>query len=53
MRRHQQEDHSLAEQIQTAYVAHREVYGSPRLYVELQNQGIRCRKMASPPERVN
>ena len=42
MSRHRQEDHQLAEQIQTAYVAHREVYGSPRLYVELRDQGIGC-----------
>jgi len=39
---HAQSDAELAEQIQAAYVANRQVYGSPRLHVELAEQGIRC-----------
>lgn len=42
MSQHQQEDTQLAERIQMAYVANREVYGSPRLYVELKEQGMSC-----------
>jgi len=39
-----QSDAELAEQIPAAYayVANRQVYGSPRLHVELAEQGIRC-----------
>jgi putative transposase len=37
-----QSDAQLAEQIQAAYHAHRKLYGSPRLCVELHEQGIRC-----------
>jgi putative transposase len=32
----------LAEQTQAAYHAHRKLYGSPRLSVELHEQGISC-----------
>ncbi len=39
---HARADAVLAEQIQMAYQANRERYGSPRLHVELQEQGIRC-----------
>ncbi len=39
---HAQSDAELAEQIPAAYVANRQVYGSPRLHVELAEQGIRC-----------
>jgi putative transposase len=42
MSQHQYEDNELAEQIQMAYTANREVYGSPRLHVELREQGINC-----------
>jgi len=42
MSHHQQEDNRLAEQIQKAYTANREVYGSPRLHAELVEQGISC-----------
>lgn len=35
-------DTELAQQIQAAYAANRGVYGSPRLHVELQEQGMRC-----------
>jgi putative transposase len=39
---HQQEDALLANRIQAAFRANRDVYGSPRLHVELRAQGIRC-----------
>jgi len=39
---HRQEDNQLAERIQAAYLANWQVYGSPRLYAELQEQGISC-----------
>ncbi len=42
MSQHQKEDHVLAERIQEAYHANRDVYGSPRLHAELRTQGIRC-----------
>ncbi len=42
MSQHAQSDAYLAEQIQAAYQAHRRLYGSPRLYVELHEQGISC-----------
>jgi putative transposase len=42
MSQHHHEDTQLAERIQAAYHANREVYGSPRLHVEMQEQGIRC-----------
>jgi putative transposase len=42
MSQHAQADVQLAEQLQVAYHAHRRLYGSPRLYVELHEQGIRC-----------
>ena len=42
MSQHAQADAELAEQMQAAYYAHRKVYGSPRLYVELREQGISC-----------
>jgi putative transposase len=35
-------DAHLAEQIQAASSAYRKLYGSPRLYVELHEQGISC-----------
>lgn len=42
MSQHQLEDNQLAEQIQMAYTANREVYASLRLHVELREQGISC-----------
>lgn len=42
MSKHQEEDHWLADRIQAAYQARRQVYGSPRLHAELQAQGIKC-----------
>lgn len=41
MSKHQKEDALLADRLQAAYVANREVYGSPRLQVELQTQGLK------------
>ncbi len=38
---HQREDQQLAERIQAVYHANRQVYGSPRIHVELRDQGIR------------
>ena len=37
---HQREDNQLAERIQEAYHASRQVYGSPRIHAELRDQGI-------------
>jgi putative transposase len=37
---HQREDTQLAERIQEAYHASRQVYGSPRIHAELRDQGI-------------
>jgi putative transposase len=37
---HQREDNQLAEHIQVAYHASRQVYGSPRIHAELRDQGI-------------
>ena len=37
---HQREDQQLAERIQAVYHANRQVYGSPRIQVELREQGI-------------
>lgn len=42
MSQRSQADVELAEQIQAAYHTHRRLYGSPRLYVELREQGISC-----------
>jgi putative transposase len=42
MSEHARADAHLAEQIQAAYYACRKLYGSPRLYVELHEQGISC-----------
>lgn len=42
MSRHTRTDATLAEAIRVAYQAHRKSYGSPRLYVELHEQGISC-----------
>jgi putative transposase len=42
MSEHARADAFLAEQIQAAYYAFRQLYGSPRLYVELHEQGISC-----------
>lgn len=42
MSEHARADARLAEQLQIAYHAHRGHYGSPRLYVELHDQGIIC-----------
>lgn len=39
---HSREDAQLAEQVKTVFQANREVYGSPRVYAELQAQGIKC-----------
>ena len=40
MSQHQREDQQLAERIQAVYHANRQVYGSPRIHVELRDQGI-------------
>lgn len=40
MSRHQREDQQLAEHIQEVYHSCRQVYGSPRIHVELREQGI-------------
>jgi putative transposase len=37
---HQREDQQLAGRIQAVYHANRQVYGSPRIHVELRDQGI-------------
>jgi putative transposase len=37
---HQREDQQLAERMQGVYHANRQVYGSPRIHVELRDQGI-------------
>jgi putative transposase len=37
---HQREDSQLAERLQAAYHASRQVYGSPRIHAELRDQGI-------------
>jgi putative transposase len=42
MSQHQREDGQLAEQIQAASHANRELYGSPRVHAELQAQAITC-----------
>lgn len=42
MSQHAQSDAELAEAIRAAYQAHRRLYGSPRLYVELHEEGINC-----------
>lgn len=42
MSQHARADAELSQQIQAAYHAHRRSYGSPRLYVELHEQGISC-----------
>jgi len=39
---HEREDGELAKQIHRIFYAHRGVYGSPRVQVELREQGIRC-----------
>lgn len=42
MSEHIRSDAELAESLEAAYHAHRGRYGSPRLYVELCEEGIRC-----------
>ncbi len=42
MSEHARSDTRLAEQLQAAYHTHRGRYGSPRLFVELHEQGISC-----------
>jgi putative transposase len=42
MSEHQRADRRLADRIEEAYHANRQVYGSPRLLAELQAQGISC-----------
>ena len=42
MSQHAQSDAQLAEQIRVTYHAHRRLYGSPRISVELREQGISC-----------
>lgn len=42
MSQHARSDALLAEGMQAAYHAYRRLYGSPRLYVELHEQGIAC-----------
>lgn len=40
--RHEREDGELAKEIHRIFHAYRGVYGSPRVHVELREQGIRC-----------
>ncbi len=42
MSQHCREDGQLADHIQEAYHANRQVYGSPRIHAELRAQGISC-----------
>lgn len=42
--RHEREDGELARQIHRIFYAKRQVYGSPRVHVELRDQGIACSK---------
>jgi putative transposase len=42
MSQHQREDGQLSQHIQAAYHGNRGVYGSPRVYAELQAQGSTC-----------
>jgi putative transposase len=48
MSQHQREDQQLAERIHAVYYACRQVYGSPRIYAELHDQGISvsCKRVA-------
>src|ERR1700736_1318161 len=39
---HEREDGELAKEIHRIFHAHRSVYGSPRVHVELRERGIRC-----------
>jgi putative transposase len=39
---HQREDAKLAAQIQSLFVQHRRVYGSPRIHAALKAEGVRC-----------
>lgn len=41
---HEREDGELAKQIHRIFYAKRQVYGSPRIHVELREQGIACSK---------
>lgn len=41
---HSREDGELAKQIHRIFFANRGVYGSPRIYAELREKGIRCSK---------
>ena len=42
--RHAREDGELAKHIHRIFYASRQVYGSPRMHVELRAQGIECSK---------
>jgi len=42
--RHEREDGELAQHIHRIFYANRQVYGSPRVQVELRDLGIRCSK---------
>ncbi len=39
---HSRDDARLAQQVQRAFEANRQVYGSPRIHAELQEQGLHC-----------
>jgi transposase InsO family protein len=39
---HQREDAKLSAEIQTIFLEHRQVYGSPRIHAALQGRGMRC-----------
>ena len=39
---HQREDARLAAEIQSLFLEHRQVYGSPRLHIALRDRGWRC-----------
>jgi transposase InsO family protein len=41
-RQHEREDGELAKEIHRIFSAHRGVYGSPRVQVELREKGLRC-----------
>lgn len=42
MSQHAREDMRIAEQVRVAFLANRQVYGSPRIHAELRAQGLRC-----------
>ena len=49
---HEREDGELATQIHRIFYAKRQVYGSPRIHVELREQGIACSRAACGPDHA-